>query len=111
MTNAIFIVVFIAVIVVAFFLWRFLMQRAIRAVIRIFRENGATSAKNAKTLTEMGLAPKPWIQRAFRARDYKPQALRLLDQTGCIKLAEAGRVWLSEETLKTSHLRQYAGDN
>ena len=108
MVNAIAIIVIVLLVVIIFATWRYLFQKAIRTVVKIFRQNGAVSAKTAMTLTDLGLAPKPMLQRMFRARDYKPQALRLLDQEGCIKLAEAGKVWLSEEDLQRSRLKQFA---
>ena len=108
MVNAIAIIVIVLLVVIAFLMSRYLMQRSIRTVVKIFRQTGAVSAKNAKTLADLGLAPKPLMQRVFRPRDYKPQALRLLDQEGCIKLADAGRVWLDVEALRQSRLGQFA---
>ena len=108
MVNAIAIIIIVLLVVLAFLTWRFLFQKAVRNVVKIFRLSGAVSAKKAKTLTELGLAPKPILQRVFRPRDYKPQALRLLDQEGCIKLADEGKVWLSEEALQRSRLKQFA---
>lgn len=108
MNNAIAIVIVIVIVLALFALWRYFMQRAVRTVVSIFRKNGAVSAKTAKTLNDLGLAPKPFLQRAFRPRDYKPQALRLLDQEGCIRLSEAGKIWLCEEVLRDSRLRHFA---
>lgn len=108
MNDAIAVAIVIVVVIALFAVWRYFMQRAVRTVVSIFRDSDAVSAKNARTLHELGLAPKPFLQRAFRPRDYKPQALRLLDQEGCIRLAEEGRLWLCEEALRDSRLRHFA---
>ena len=62
-------------IVAAFVLPGLLMNRAIRAVIRILRQKGAVDAEHAQTAEELELAPKPYLQRVFSRKDYKPRAL------------------------------------
>jgi len=84
--------------------WR--LKRAIRQVIRIFRKHNATDAKNAKTIDELGLRPRGFIQGMFRGRDYKPYALGGLMNTGVIQQTEDGRFYLSEEKLMESGLER-----
>ena len=87
---------------------RWLLKRAIRRVIRIFREHDVTDAKNAKTIYELGLAPQSMMQRMFRGRDYKPDALNALLKAQIIQTTESGRLYLSEERLMESGLERSA---
>jgi hypothetical protein len=87
---------------------RWMLKRAIRRVIRIFREHNATDAKNAKTIYELGLAPQSMMQRMLRGRDYKPHALNTLLKAQIIQATESGRLYLSEEKLRESGLEGHA---
>ena len=78
---------------------RWLIGRASRQVIRIFRENNAVDSKTARTVDELGLRPPGVLERMMRRRDYKPHALNALLQAGVIKTTEDGRLYLSEEKL------------
>jgi hypothetical protein len=78
---------------------RWLMRRAARQVIRIFRAQNATDSKNARTIDELGLRPPGMMERMMRRRDYKPQALDALVQVGVVKVTEDGKLYLSEEKL------------
>ena len=78
---------------------RWLLRRAVRQVIRIFREYNATDSKNAKTIDELGLRPPSVMERMMRRRDYKPHALNALMQAGIIQATEDGKLYLSEEKL------------
>ncbi len=80
--------------------WR--LKRAIRQVIDIFREHNAVSAKNAKTIDELGLRPRGLMERMLRTRDYKPYALTALMNAGVVKTTEDGKLYLSEEKLSAS---------
>ena len=81
---------------------RWLLRRAARKVIRIFREYNATDVKNAKTIDELGLRPRSMMERMFSRRDYKPYALSGLMRAEIINRTEDGRLYLSEEKLMTS---------
>ena len=81
---------------------RLLINRAIRSVIRIFRESGAVSVDNASSIDELGLNPKPMIKRLLGTRDYKPHALRVLMNADIVKVDEDGNLYLSEEQLLKS---------
>ena len=96
------IIIIIAAIGAMFFIPRFMIDRAIRSVIRIFRQHNAVTIRDAKTLEELGLDPKPFLQRAFRTRDYKPYALQILTNANIIRTLEDGRLYLDEGQLETS---------
>jgi hypothetical protein len=81
---------------------RLLTGRAIRSVVRIFRQNGAVTVNNAKSVDELGLKPLTLAERLLRTRDYKPYALRLLIDAGIVKADERGHLYLSEEELAES---------
>lgn len=77
----------------------FIMNRTIPKVIRIMREHKAVGREHAVTAEELGLAPRPFMQRALRARDHKPRALQLMVQLDIVKLDDEGKYYLCEEEL------------
>jgi hypothetical protein len=87
---------------------RWLMRRAARQVIKIFREHNATDAKNAKTIDELGLRPPGMMERMMRRRDYKPYALNALMKAEIIHQTEDGKLYLSEEKLSDFGLEKSA---
>ncbi len=108
-TNTILITILIfAFLLAAIFVipgWR--LRRAIRQVVQIFRRHNATDAKNAKTDDELGLKPKPMLQRMMSLRDYKPYALSVLIGAQVVQQTEDGKLYLSEDKLMDSKLRKY----
>jgi len=100
MSSIIIIVLIIVLLLAAIFIIpRWLVRRAARQVIRIFREYNATDSKNAKTIDELGLRPPGMMERMMRRRDYKPYALDALVKAEIIQATEDGRLYLSEEKL------------
>lgn len=91
-----------------FFLPRLLLKRAIRKVITRLRQEGATSPERAKTLAELRLESPGGFGTVFRFRDYRPYAIRLLGQARIILGTEEGGVFLSEENLSESHIREFS---
>jgi hypothetical protein len=87
-----------------FIISRWRVKRATRQVIQILREHNATDAKNAKTIDELGLAPRGMMEGMFKGRDYKPYALSALMKAEIIRQTEDGRLYLSEEKLRASGL-------
>jgi hypothetical protein len=85
---------------------QWLLKRAIRQVIRIFRKHNATEVKNAMTINELGLRPRSFTQGMFKGRDYKPYALSLMMKAKVIRETEDGRFYLSEEKLRESGLEK-----
>ena len=85
--GSVFLIVLIVVFgwVVLFIVSQWRLKRAIRQVIRIFREHNAISINNSKTIEELGMRSRGMLERMFRGRDYKQYALRALigwDYTG-----------------------------
>ena len=107
------VVILIAIIILAilamFYIPRLMINRAIHSVIRILRQNSAVTVRDAKTLEELGLAPKPFMQRAFKLRDYKPYALQILRNADIVQVTEDGRLYLDEGQLQTSKWRDAKG--
>jgi hypothetical protein len=73
-------------------------------VIRIFRENSALDKKTAKTIDELGLRSRGFVEGMFHTRDFKPYALSALAKAGIVKSTEDGRLYLVEENLMASGL-------
>jgi len=82
-----------------FFIQSLLVKRAIAQVIRTFCRYNALGVKNSKTVEEMGLTPPNLIHRLTRLRDYKPYALRILQQAGIVQSTEDGKLYMTEEKL------------
>ena len=96
------IVILILAVPVVFYIPRFMLNRATRAVIRIFRQHDALACEDAKTIEELGLALKNFTGGAFKIRDFRPYALMILRDAGIIRTTEDGRLYLAEEKLATS---------
>jgi len=106
MTNAIAIIVLVILfIIIVFVIPTLLFVRNVPKVIRIFRFHNAVGARNARTIDELGLRPKPMLQRLFSRRDYKPQALQSLIRANVIQVTDKGELYLSEENLAESRWR------
>jgi hypothetical protein len=96
---------FIVLLFALFFIPQFMMKRAIRAVIRIFRDNNAIGIKQAIAAEELGLQPRRMVERMMKPRDYKPRALQLLMSQEIIQMTEDGKLYLLEEKLDASRLK------
>jgi len=81
-----------------------LNKRAIIQVIKRLRQQGALDIESAKTIDELRLNPPTFRERIMRFRDYKPAALQGLIRVGIVQVTEDGKVFLSEEKLKTTKL-------
>ncbi len=86
-------------IIVVFFLPQWILVRTIPKVIRVFRKFNAVSPETAREIEEMGLKPKPMLERMFRRRDHKPRALQFMLRVGLVDMTEEGKVYLDEEKL------------
>ena len=84
--TLIIVLLFVAGIALLIFVPRFFISRAMKKVIKIFRDNYAVNEKNAKTIVELGLAPLSFVQRLARTRDYKPQALKFLISADIVQI-------------------------
>jgi hypothetical protein len=101
-TIIIIILIFVLLIVALFIIPRWRLKRALRQVIQIFRNSGATDIKNAKTVDELGLRPPTLREEIFRRRDYKPYALIALIKAEIIQRTEDGKLYLAEDRLMAS---------
>jgi hypothetical protein len=86
---------------------QFMIRRAIKAVILIFRKNGATGPKNAMAIEELGLQQKGMFERMMRPRDYKPRALQFLMQHEIVQMTNDGKLYLAEDKLDATSLRNF----
>jgi len=103
-----FILVIILLMVVAFWGQSLMMKRALKAVIKTFRDNQALTPETAKTTQELGIKGRSLLQlKAFR--DYKPTALRFLQGQNILQITEEGKIYLSEETLYQSGIESRIG--
>ncbi|MBE0481287.1 MAG: hypothetical protein IBX68_09945 [Dehalococcoidia bacterium] len=101
---AVLVILFLVLLAALFLIPRLMMGRAVRSIIRAFRQNLALNEKNAKTLDELGIGPAN--RRWFGLRDYKPAALQALVNANIIRTAEDGRFYLSEESLASTGLER-----
>ncbi len=100
MGNVISIVVILLLLVLSMYvLPRFLISRAVKKVIRIFRKHSAIDAKHARTAGELGLVQSSSM---FRLRDYKPLAMQVLMSAEIIRTTDDNRLYLSEDSLAAS---------
>ncbi len=76
---------------------RFMIRRALRQTIAIFRHFGVNSPEKAKTIAELGLNPADFMTRLTSLRDYKPNALQILMNEGIVASTEEGKIYLVEE--------------
>ena len=107
-SGALFILVVAVVAVLGFFVIpRILMKRAIRQVIRIFRQQNAIDVKTAKTVDELKLSPRSLVDGMFKGRDYKPYALEMLKRAEIVRETEDSKLYLSEENLASSRLYKW----
>lgn len=105
--SIILILIILGMLAVAFFYSRFRMKKALREVIKIFRETDALNHVNAKTKEELGLMPPGLLMRLIGQRDYKPYALQLMIEANIILITEDGRYYLSETKLSSSQFHAF----
>ncbi len=99
MENGLTLVLLALVFFVAVFIlpqWR--IRRAIRQVVKIFLEHGATRPSSAETPQQLGFAlDRGVLLSLFSKRDYKKYALDALLKAGTVQRVEDGRLYLLEE--------------
>jgi len=81
-----------------------LNKRAVIHVIKRFRKFEALDVESARAIDELGLSSPTFRERLMRFRDYKPAALQGLIRVEIVQVTEDGKVYLSEEKLKTTKL-------
>jgi uncharacterized membrane protein len=101
----IFILVVILMLTLAFLGSTLLMKRALKTVIKSFRDKEALNQVSAKEAAELGIKRKGFLQvQAFR--DYKPSAIQFLQRQDIVMTTEEGKLYLSEEALLQSGLEE-----
>ena len=83
---------------------RIRIRRAVNQVVAIFERNNALDARSAKTIDELGLSPRTFLEGIGRIRDFKPYALQALMNAGVIKQTDGGRLYLSQDKLDTINI-------
>jgi hypothetical protein len=91
--------IFLLMIAALIFIPRFMIRRAIKQTIAIFRHYVALRADQAKTRSELGLTPPDFMARITSLRDYKPSAMQILINEGVIVSTEEGKLYIDEEKL------------
>ncbi len=100
MREILIIIVLIAGMLAAVFLIQnFMLKRALKKVIDVFRRHGALQAGSAKTLEELGLGPKSFMTKMTTLRDYRPEALKVLIERDVILSTDEGKLYMREERL------------
>ncbi len=97
----------VMLLLLAFTIPIFRVRSAMRAVVKIFRDNNITEPEKARTSSELKLNPKKFYERAFSVRDYKPDALKVLIESGIIVTTDDNRLYLSLQKLAGSHMKKY----
>jgi len=92
----------ILLLVIIIFLSSYIVGLAIPKVIKLLRNSNAIGLENAVPLVKIGLEKKSHMQRMFRMKDHKPNALTALITIGIVKRDEEGKVYLVEEILAKS---------
>jgi len=72
--------------------------------VAIFERNNALDARSAKTIDELGLRPRTFLEGIGRIRDFKPYALQALMDAGVIKQTDGGRLYLSQDKFDTINI-------
>ena len=100
LTSLLFVLILLAVFGMSLFILpRFMLKRAMSQVLRVFRVHRSLSKESAKTVEELGLKPRSYMERFMKSRDYKPYALQILTRQGVLCQTEDGRLYLSEQKL------------
>jgi hypothetical protein len=93
------ILIFILMIAALIFIPRFMIKRAIKQTIAIFRHYKVFRVDQAKTRGELGLNPPDFMARITSLRDYKPSAMQILMNEGVIVSTEEGKLYMDERKL------------
>ena len=89
----------VGVVVAVVFISRWRMNRAISQVLKVLRNHNAVDAQSARTGEEMGIKSRGIIDGMFRTRDYKPNALQVLQGADFVRMTEEGKLYLMEDKL------------
>jgi len=97
--TAFLILLIIILAILGFLVLRLRMRRAVKQVVVIFERNNALDLRSAKTIDELRLRPRTFLQGMGRMRDFKPYALQMLMNSGVVCQTDGGRLYLLQEKL------------
>ena len=75
------------------------LRRAVKQVVAIFERNDALDVRSAKTIDELRLRPRTFLQGLGRIRDFKPYALQILMDARIVCQTDGGRLYLLQHKL------------
>jgi len=75
------------------------IRRAIKQVVAIFERNSALDVRSAKTIDELRLRPRTFLEGMGRIRDFKPYALKILMDAEVVCQTDGGRLYLLQDKL------------
>ena len=75
------------------------LRRAVKQVVAIFERNDALDVRSAKTIDELRLRPRTFLQGLGRIRDFKPYALQILMDARIVCQTDGGRLYLLQDKL------------
>ena len=97
------ILVIVLLLVLAYFGSSFLMKRALRSVIKIFRDHNALTFETAQFTQDLGLTRQNLLH-SRGLRDYKPLAVQFLLRQDILLTTQDGKLFLSEEALARTNI-------
>jgi hypothetical protein len=109
-STATLLLVLLVLAVVSFFFSRRLARGALKVVLQTFLRLEAVDPEHAVTQEQLGVVPRGLFSLRMGLRDYRPAALRLLQQADIVRQTADGRLYLSVTALKASNLKSYAPD-
>ena len=80
------------------------VRRAIKQVAAIFERNNALDAMSAKTIDELRLRPRTFLEGIGRIRDFKPYALKILMDADVVCQTDGGRLYLLQDKLAATNI-------
>lgn len=99
-TTALLVLLIIILAILGFFvLPQIRIRRAIKQVVAILERNNALDARSAKTIDELRLRPRTFLQGIGRIRDFKPYALQILMDAEVVCQTDGGRLYLLQDKL------------
>jgi len=98
-TVLVVLLIIILVILGLFVLPRMRVRRAIKQVVAVFERNNAFDVRSARTLEELRLRPRTFLEGIGRMRDYKPYALQILMDARIVCQTDGGRLYLLQDKL------------
>ena len=99
----IFILFIVLLMVLAYFGSSFLMKRALKTVIKMFRDHNATTPETAQFTQDMGMK-KQGLFQTRGLRDYRPMAVQFMLKHDILLTTDEGKLYLSEEALERTDM-------